>query len=109
MSKRSEAKDNHIHFTLKNWARYQNAEWQDGPRQNGVPASWQKQVVNERDANLPDPPIYTDEEDARRTERAMVRCKKRDIETALLLTFHYRDDLYVPRLKRLRGKFWIFM
>ena len=109
MNKRSEARDNYIHYSLRNWARFINMEWQDGPRENGVPASWQSQVLNRQDANFPEAPVYIDDDEAERTQAAMIRCMVRDFETAMLLTKHYRDSVEVPKLKRLRGKFWIFL
>jgi len=104
-----EARDNFIHFQLKEWGRYVNDGWKDGPRLHPNGSSWHDQVTNRSDANFPEPPGYIDFDNAERTQAAMIRCLIRDFETAILLTKHYRDFLEVPRLKRLRGKFWIFL
>ena len=109
MSKRKETRDNHIHYILKEWGRYVNQEWKDGPRTSPNGSSWHHQIINRSDANFPDQPEYIDPESAERTAKAMIRCKKRDIATAFLLTKYYRDGWEIREIKKLRGKFWIFL
>ena len=109
MSKRSETKDNHIHYSLREWGHYVNSEWKDGPRQHPNGSSWHDQIINRSDANFPEPPAYIDFDNAERTQAAMIRCAIRDFKTATLLTKHYRDGWGINNLKRLRGKFWIFL
>ena len=101
-----QARDDFIHFALRNWAAHQNEEWQDGPRANPNPANWQGQIVNDRDANFPDVPMVVDHESAERVQDSMMRCKRKDLETYWVLTLFYSDSQDVGLTKLARGRFW---
>ena len=110
MSKRSEARDNFIHFQLRNWSAYVNDEWQDGPRQYPKGAEWHNQVTD-RVTAIDDPePHYIDTDAARRVQDSLVSCQKRDLETYWILTWFYRDDIDgVGNVKRARNRFWRYL
>jgi len=99
-------RDDAIHFSLKNWAAHINDEWQDGPREHANGASWHDQVINRQDANFPDALVYIDHDSAERVQAGMIRCMIHDMQTAMLLTKHYRDKWEIAGLKRARDKFW---
>ena len=100
-----EKRDNSVHYSLKNWGAYVRQDFKDGPWENPSPASWQGQVTDRVTGEPPDP-HYIDEDNAIRTQQAMIACMLRDMETAMLLTKHYRDGWDVPRLRKARNKFW---
>ncbi len=102
--------DNQTHFALLNWGAYIRRSWKDGPRKYPRSASWQAQVTDRRLPEVIEYPEPVDDLDAMTTQAAMVRCMvSGEMETAMLLTKHYRDGWAISGLKKHRGKFWRFL
>ena len=101
-----EARDSFIHYGLRNWSNFVRKGWQDGPHESAQGSSWHGQVVNRNDANLPDAPVFIDEDSAERFQASMVRCKGSDLETYWILTWFYRDGQDVGQTKKARNRFW---
>ena len=110
MNNLSEKHDNRVDWRLSNWGRVVNADWQDGPRRNPKSQAWQDQVTQSYvDEGLPLP--EPDRADAEEVHQAMIRCMKTDMDTARVLTRHYRDYWYSGErhnkmLAALRFRFW---
>ena len=105
MSKR----DNHTHYQLKNWERYQN-EGRAGiiPPKHPKGASWQKQIKDDGrwlDLDAPEP---IDEDNAELVQHAMIRCVIHDLKAANILRAYYRDGWEIDEqvVRRARNKFW---
>ena len=102
-------RDNSVHYSLRNWADYIRKGMQDGPREHLQGASWQGQVTDRVTEIDPPEPHYIDENNAERTQGAMVLCMVHDMETAMLLTKHYRDGWNIPNARKARNRFWRFL
>ena len=101
-----QARDDAIHFQLRNWAAHINSEWDAGPREYPQGSSWHSQIINRQDANFPEGKIYIDEDNAERVQAALVRMMINDMRTAQVLILHYRDDFKMIGLKKARHAFW---
>ena len=102
-------RDNAVHYSLKNWGAFIRNGMQDGPREHLQGASWQRQIKdndNWLDLDAPEP---IDEDNAERTQMAMVLCMVHDMDIAMLLTKHYRDGWNIPNARHARNKFWRFL
>lgn len=109
MNKRADTRDNFVHYALRNWARYINSGWQDGPRRTPLGASWHEQVTERVIPTDTTPPVYIDCDSGKRTQAAMVLFMVRDIDRASVLIKHYRDNWTVTGLRTARNKFWRYL
>ena len=109
MSKRSEARDNHVHYQLRNWGAFINDQWQDGPREQPNGASWMEQVTDRVTETDADEVVVIDPTAAHRVQWSMTQCKKNDVETFWILTWFYRDGYDLGKLRQARNRFWRWM
>jgi hypothetical protein len=81
------------------------------PLQYPKGASWQDQITGGESWLDLDAPEEPNEQDAKITQKAMVRCMAADMEAAMILTKRYRDGWSVEGkvLNRARAKFWRYL
>ena len=105
---KKDKKDNQIIWSLVNWGYFVRQGMDVIPPADPRGASWHQQV-DDKYPDDTDQPFDVDEDAAERTQHAMVRCMIHDMETAMLLTKHYRDGWAVANIRKARNKFWRFL